>query len=299
MERVSFDDITAVAHYRNNQIALIENLRDVERAAAQENSYMVDGFIFAIIVKGNAEIILDDQRYRMTAGDTFACKPRNLLETCMISMDNDIRCLFISPEYVERLARTLNIDWTFLTMIQQHEIIHMEPAEVEQAILALRLLGEKLNAPDSPNKQSAIDALLAFLAYSLFDIRHRIHGDTIPRAQFTSAEAIFSRFVSLLNDPEVPFLSVAEYAERLHITPKYFSSVCKVVSGKSANTIITEEIMRMAQLLLKDNRKSIKQIADDLNFKNQSHFGSFFRRHMGISPQHFRENYFCTDGVKD
>jgi AraC-like DNA-binding protein len=41
--------------------------------------------------------------------------------------------------------------------------------------------------------------------------------------------------------------------------------------------------------MMRDNSVSIKQIADTLNFTNQSHFGTFFRRHVGMSPQQFRQ----------
>lgn len=39
-----------------------------------------------------------------------------------------------------------------------------------------------------------------------------------------------------------------------------------------------------------DNSKSIKQIAEMLGFANQSHFGTFFNRKAGMSPQQFRNS---------
>ncbi|MGM9706544.1 MAG: helix-turn-helix domain-containing protein [Prevotella sp.] len=79
----------------------------------------------------------------------------------------------------------------------------------------------------------------------------------------------------MLRDDNQPFCNVNGYAERLHITPKYLSSVCKHATGKTASQLINEEIIRMAKLLLHDNKYSIKQIADLLGFANQSHFGVF------------------------
>nr|MCR4958426.1 helix-turn-helix domain-containing protein [Prevotella sp.] len=46
--------------------------------------------------------------------------------------------------------------------------------------------------------------------------------------------------------------------------------------------------MTTAKLLLRDNTKSIKQIAEMLGFANQSHFGTYFNRKAGMSPQMFR-----------
>jgi AraC-like DNA-binding protein len=86
-----------------------------------------------------------------------------------------------------------------------------------------------------------------------------------------------------------PFTNVNGYAELLHITPKYFSSICKKLSGKTANEIIKEETIKQAKILLHDNSLSIKQVADQLSFTNQSHFGTYFHRYTGMSPQQFRQ----------
>ncbi len=106
----------------------------------------------------------------------------------------------------------------------------------------------------------------------------------------TSAEHIFELFINLIEDPQQPFTNVNGYAELLHITPKYFSSICKKLSGKTANEIIIEQIIKQAKMLLHDNSLSIKQVADRLNFANQSHFGTYFHRYTGMSPQHFRQD---------
>ena len=39
---------------------------------------------------------------------------------------------------------------------------------------------------------------------------------------------------------------------------------------------------------LKNTTKTIKEIARDLNFPNQSFLGKFFREHVGISPLRYR-----------
>jgi len=110
------------------------------------------------------------------------------------------------------------------------------------------------------------------------------------QATHTSAEHIFEQFIHLLEDPHRPLSNVIGYAELLHITPKYFSSICKKMSGKTANEIIKEETIKKAKILLHDNSLSIKQVADMLDFSNQSHFGTYFHRYTGMSPLKFRQD---------
>ena len=80
---------------------------------------------------------------------------------------------------------------------------------------------------------------------------------------------------------------VKEYADE-YFVPNIVEEFCKKVSGKTAKEIIQEETIKQAKLLLRDNSLSIKEVADRLNFTNQSHFGTYFHRHTGLSPQQFR-----------
>jgi AraC family transcriptional regulator len=40
--------------------------------------------------------------------------------------------------------------------------------------------------------------------------------------------------------------------------------------------------------MLSTSAMPVQQIADRLGFQNQSHFGTFFRRAVGVSPKAFR-----------
>ena len=109
------------------------------------------------------------------------------------------------------------------------------------------------------------------------------------KREYISAENIMQKFLSLIQNESIAYLNVTEYANLLHISPKYFSSACKKLTGKTASEIINEEIIKQSSFLLRNNKLSIKQISSRLGFVNQSHFGTFFRRHTGLSPQQYRE----------
>ena len=127
------------------------------------------------------------------------------------------------------------------------------------------------------------------MALNVFDLRLRSYRTNArPSMKYTSAERLFYDFVKMLNDPHMPYINVNGYAEKLNISPKYFSTICRQLTGKTAGQLINEELIRSAKILLHDREKSIKQVSDELNFANQSHFASFFHRHVGMSPQRFR-----------
>ncbi|WP_233552114.1 helix-turn-helix domain-containing protein [Parabacteroides sp. AF48-14] len=45
-----------------------------------------------------------------------------------------------------------------------------------------------------------------------------------------------------------------------------------------------------AKILLKAPQATVQQVADVLHFSDQSTFGKFFKKHMGISPMEYRKS---------
>ena len=82
---------------------------------------------------------------------------------------------------------------------------------------------------------------------------------------------------------------VAVYADKLHVTPKYLSAVCKDISGETASDIINQYVIKDVLYLLKKSEKSIKEIVNELDFPNLSFFGKYVKRYTGSSPKQYRK----------
>lgn len=288
MERANLTSIgqKIVTDYRDNTIALVSDMSKVKEEM-ERKVVLVETYIAIIVLKGCGSICMEDKEFTIQAGDIFLCHPSNILEKSMMSMDFEIRGFFLSKELAENVMKEARLSWANRTTFSNY-VIHAEQEEIKRLCMYYDLLNGKLNAPESTRKHLSLSGLFTALIYEFCDVFEH-NGFLMGSANYTSAENIFQRFIKLLEDPHQPFVSVNEYAALLNITPKYFSSVCKKQSGKTANEIITDEIIKTAKILLRDNRLSIKQVADRLNFANQSHFGTYFRRHTGISPQQFRK----------
>ena len=112
---------------------------------------------------------------------------------------------------------------------------------------------------------------------------------------FTSREALFKRFMDLIESIYPKPRSVSYYADRLNITPKYFSSICKQVGGQKATDIIDRYVLKDIAYLMNHTQKSIKEIACELDFPNLSFFGKYVKKHLGVSPKIYREQAVKKD----
>lgn len=85
---------------------------------------------------------------------------------------------------------------------------------------------------------------------------------------------------------------VKEYADLLHVTPKHLNETCKKLTGSTASKIIQERIILEARRMLLYTEKSIAEIAFSLAFTDPSHFGKFYKKITGTTPQSFRATMF-------
>jgi AraC-like DNA-binding protein len=74
------------------------------------------------------------------------------------------------------------------------------------------------------------------------------------------------------------------------LSTRYVANTVKETLGMTASACIEQALMQRAKTLLYTTTLPIQEIADQLGFQNQSHFGTFFKRHTGCSPAAFRKS---------
>ena len=106
----------------------------------------------------------------------------------------------------------------------------------------------------------------------------------------SSKEYIFERFYESLIQSYQSERSVKFYADQLCLTPKHLSGVVKEISGKTVGEWSDELVILEATALLNSSSMHIQEIADRLNFANQSFFGKYFKHYTGMSPKEYRKS---------
>ena len=83
--------------------------------------------------------------------------------------------------------------------------------------------------------------------------------------------------------------AIERYADKLCLTPNYLSGVVKEYTGKTATEWVNDFVIVEAKIMLKDTKLSVQEISDRLNFPDQSTFGKYFKKIVGISPKAYRD----------
>ncbi|MEQ8362864.1 MAG: helix-turn-helix domain-containing protein [Cyclobacteriaceae bacterium] len=83
--------------------------------------------------------------------------------------------------------------------------------------------------------------------------------------------------------------SVQFYASKLSTQARTLNKVSRKYAGKSASEMIQERLLLEAQRNLFHESKSVKEIGFDLGFDDPAYFTRFFKKHIGLAPQYFKE----------
>ncbi len=113
-------------------------------------------------------------------------------------------------------------------------------------------------------------------------------SDSLRSTVFTHGDKYFRRFVSDVLANVRTQHEVSFYAARLCITPKYLSSVCKLKGNRTAKDIISAILVAKLKREIITSGKSLKEIALEYGFADQSSLGKFFRKEVGVSPALFK-----------
>ncbi len=107
-----------------------------------------------------------------------------------------------------------------------------------------------------------------------------------------------NRFQELL---ELYFLkekSPSFYAVELNLSVSTLSKKIKKQFGKTPTQLIQDRIILESKKKIHLSYKSIKEIAYELNFKDEFYFSRYFKKSVGISPLHYRENVGISIAAK-
>jgi AraC-like DNA-binding protein len=83
----------------------------------------------------------------------------------------------------------------------------------------------------------------------------------------------------------------AIYAKMLNLTPYQLNTITKTALGKTSSDLINEQIILESKRYLLSTSNQVKEIAYHLGYEDTSYFIRFFKKHTGLSPEVFRNNF--------
>lgn len=239
-----------------------------------QHPFIVKDYRMVYVLAGSASVEINFVCYEVQAGDVILIPESTYLEILEASPDAQGQIVAFAPDKHHTLP---------LLGVRHFVKVHLQAQDAEQVSLLLHTLYTFVAA--EPYRPDVAEPLVAALFNHIAHLAEDDHAMAAP----THQEQVYARFMELLTANQAGKQPVTYYADRLCITPQYLSKVVTLVSGNTVSHWINKAVVLDARILLKETSKSISEIAEALNFPNDSFFCRFFKRETGLSPTQYRK----------
>ncbi len=172
--------------------------------------------------------------------------------------------------------------------LNQNPVIRLTDEQAQHLLDDFHRLRDRMNDNHLQFYDKLMGSMCLTMMYDIFEA-HAQRDATAPHTDRTAY--IVKQLMALLaTGVSRTERDVSYYAERLNVSPKYLSSTVKRVTGHSVTSYIDRHTVPILKDFLDDERLSLTQIADLMNFTSLSYFSRYCTKHLGQSPSDYRRS---------
>ena len=272
----------------------IVDVRYDDKLLRLQNPVRLDAYLVVFCIKGRVRLSVNMKEFTMEEDQIALMIPGYIGQVVDVdeAMKEAIHYVMVgvSRRYLSGLHLDLNRIFAEGTTLLDNPCVRLSDEEKEIAQRYLEL-GKIVLESEVPNKRECLGSLISSLFYlseGVFTKRMDLaRREAVLRSN--RADDVFNKFLRLLADYHTRERSVSFYADKLCLSPKYFSKLIKAASGRSAPDWIDTYVILEAKNYLKYSDMSIKQIVYQLHFADQPTFTKYFKAHTGLTPAQFRK----------
>jgi YesN/AraC family two-component response regulator len=284
---LDLQDVPQVYHnlkYNDGEIYFADNITSIPGLMKQ---FKVNFIAYVMVTEGRLTVDMNNVTYHLEKNCSLFVDRKMVIEnvkhtenfSCVIcAMSTDMGFAFFNKSLLQSIMH-----------IMANPVIKMEQTEVDLMMKYYNLLVFKMDHQEMSLGRETVRDIIRCFAYDLLSNINRHLNQDNDDDMLRQSDRIYRRFMFLLADNTNVNRSVKSYADELCVSPKYLTSVCRKHSDCTASELIaTAVISRIKQLLLYSDL-SIKEVASEMGFDNLSFFGKYVKKHLGLSPNHYRK----------
>ncbi len=236
---------------------------------------------------GGVVIENDRRTFELNAGSDFCFLPHTV--STLVSMTPNARFSFVAISEVSHLEKCGRMGPSFLRFLYRNPLSPKRP----DAIYYRKNFYEQMDYYCQQTKGKYLyEKRMNLVQNYFFDIYD--HTEELLQKEDEGKDALTSRvplkFVNLLLENCIEHHDVEFYANELGITPRYMSTLLsKFFGGHTPKELIDDHLIFEAKNLLRDPQLTVQEVAERLNFSDQSVFARLFRRKTNLSPSEWRK----------
>lgn len=236
--------------------------------------------------RGAAEVVLDEWR-EAVQGPAAIVIPPGVVHGFRFAPDTDGLVLTLSARFLVE-GEFQSVGEAFRALFASPGVLAFgtDDASAPRLDALLRELAADFAQPG--NAESPVAGWLArAVVWRLAQARERSGPEGGGRA--LRHQALFTRFLLLVEAHFLAHWSLEQYASRLGLSTQRLNRLVRAESGRSALELVHERLTREACRRLAYISAPAASLAAELGFEDPAYFSRFFKRRTGLSPQRWRE----------
>lgn len=249
--------------------------------------FHVFGIGLIVCVKGEFSFSVTTEVYKVHEGETVFLSEDTFVWILSASEDLEVRILLYKVAPIRDLLGSL-VQQLQLYVKLSPTVYYVWRTHQENSLMGyMDLLESAIDAEGNRFTLNETRLLLISLTYRLCSIFQKKFLPQSGVSQYITD--VFLHLIELIDRYYKSERTVGFYADKLCLSPAYLTELSKSVCGYTVHELIFKAIIRGVKSALSGSpSRTVQEISADFHFPNPSTFGTFFKKHTGISPQQFR-----------
>ena len=239
-----------------------------------------------VCLGGQATVTINFDSWPLRPDSVIIFFPGDVVRWSDVSPDFEADILHYSQQVLR--AASLHIEHEVYLELRKDRLCHDEPLVIGVVKSIFSILGFYFGDPYTPSLQRIVTLQLqsffiGFADYVRFNPRN--HGERPSDSQ--RVQQLFAQFMRLIEERHKELREVSAYARLMSISRKYLSRVSLQHTGYPPKKIIDDYLVEQLKLTLYNTHRSLKEVAAEYHFPDQSALTRYFRQHCGTTPKLF------------
>ena len=244
--------------------------------------------IHLLCTGGEGSFVFNERCYHIVKNDLVVMPFPHRAKNLAAGPDMQVEWFAADYKFLQNQLPSNNYSIGGAISLNHNPVIKLDEEQVEHLLADFHRLRDRLGDRHLLFYRELMGSLCLTMIYDIFE----------PHAQRDTTEThtdragyIVKQLIALLaTGISRTERNVSYYAERLNVSPKYLSATFKRLTGHSVTSYIDRHTVPILKDYLVDERLSLTQIAELMNFASLSYFSRYCTKHLGQSPSEYRQS---------
>jgi AraC-like DNA-binding protein len=266
-------------------------IHDFEEKVFHMESHAHTYFELGYIYTGNGIHHLNNSTIEYYPGDLFLICPE---DSHTFTIKKSTRFVFIkfTDAYFDLFGKLEKQGYLELepTQVMRNKLLKEKKLQISHpSSIILKNMIDNIVLYDCSSENISFSPVIFHQILSIISLVKEMLGEM--NSAFSQTAPGEEQLITYVHDHiyEPALIQIKNIAQHFNIAPNYFGAYFKRMFGTSYSEYVNNYKASLIEMRMQSKQFTLKQIADEFGFTDESHLSRFFKRHHLVSPGAYRK----------